>query len=108
MNKERLLHSTEGTLRIGLEYIKFGGSTVHLTPREHLLLCAIFDSCLKGITIAAIGLHIDACFSNGMSSLVNSHVHTTRKKIFALSNGLISIKWERKTKTYHLIADNEL
>ncbi|MEG8031916.1 hypothetical protein QP179_10140 [Sphingomonas aurantiaca] len=108
MDKDRSVHFTEGTLKIGLEYMRFGGSTVHLTPSEHLLLCAIFDACSKGITIAAIGMHIGAGFSNDMSSLINSHVHTTRKKLFALSNGLISIKWKRKTQSYHLVTDKDV
>jgi hypothetical protein len=103
VDKERLVHLGEEYLRIGPGYIKLDGSTVHLTGNEHLLLCAISDACPNGLAVADIAIHLNSHASNNVSSLVNSHIHTTRKKIVSLSKGKVSIQWNRKTREYHLI-----
>lgn len=102
VNQERLLHLKGEELRIGLGYIKFTGSTVHLTKKECSILCAIFDARLVGIAIDKIGVHINAYTSTDLSSLVNSYVHTTNKKLLAISDSRIAIKWNPKTRTYYL------
>jgi DNA-binding response OmpR family regulator len=102
VDQERLVHLKGEELRIGIGYIKLAGSTVHLTAKEFSMLCAIFDARLGGITIAEIGTQLEAQSSNDLSSLVTSYVHTTNKKLAALSDGQITIKWNRKDNIYYL------
>jgi DNA-binding response OmpR family regulator len=102
VDQERLVPLEEEKLRIGFGYIKFGGSTVHLTAKECTILCAIFDARPLGITTAEIGTQISAGNSINLSSLVSSHIHTTKKKLASLSNGRVAITWNRKTKAYCL------
>jgi DNA-binding response OmpR family regulator len=102
VDKKRLIRFKEGELVIANGYLKLDGSTVHLTVSEYIILCTIFDTYFEGVTIADISIGLNA-FVSDISSLVNSHVHTTRKKLASLSSNQIIIKWNRSTKTYHLL-----
>lgn len=102
VNKERLIRFRKRELIISNGYLKFNGYTVHLTISEYIIICTIFDKRIEGATVGDIGIHLNPYVSD-ISSLVNSHVHTTRKKLASLSCDQITIRWNRPTKTYHLL-----